>query len=144
MFFLSYMQTLLIKEQRMRWHQKLINSAVCQNSTFLVIRFTKLAKIAKLTNVHLSVLLHIFHQDVRCKKYIGMNCINKVHSKTWSQKRLEHTLFHKLLSGVQLQIGWIFVCLVRLVNLVKSEFPKTSNVLILCSISLSYLNSYAS
>ena len=70
-------------------------------STFMEIHFTKLTKLAKLTNVRSSVSLGILHPDVLCKKYARMNFTNKVHSKAFLQNTLEHTLLHKLLSGVQ-------------------------------------------
>ena len=63
--------------------------------------FTKLTKLAKLTNVHSSVSLHILHPDVLSKKYTRMDAMNKVHSKALLQNTLEHTLLHKLHSGVQ-------------------------------------------
>ena len=65
------------------------------------IHFTKLTRLAKLTNVHLSVSLHILHPDVLCKKYTKMGAMNKLHSKAHLQNTLEHTLLHKLHSGVE-------------------------------------------
>ena len=70
--------------------------------TFLEIHFTKLTKLAKLTNVHSCVSLSILHPDVLCKKCTGMNFTNKVQCKAFLQNILEHTLLHKLLSAVQL------------------------------------------
>ena len=72
-------------------------------STFLEIQFpfTKLTKLAKLTNVHSSVSLHILHPDALCKKHTRIDFMSKVHSKALLQNTLEDTLLHKLHSVVQ-------------------------------------------
>ena len=50
---------------------------------FLEIHFTKLPKLAKLTNIHSSVSLHILHPDVLCAKYTTINFTNEVQSKAF-------------------------------------------------------------
>ena len=74
-------------------------NVVVQHSTFMEIHFAKLTQLAKLTNVHSSASLYILHPDVLCKKYTRVNFTNKIHSKSFLQNALEHTLLHKLLSA---------------------------------------------
>ena len=112
-------------------------------STFLEIHFTKLTKQAKLTNADLSVSLHIIHSDVLCKTYTRMDVVNKVQFKAPLQNTLEHTLLHKLHSGIQfvkytliyfhIKYTWINISLTSLV----SEFPKTSTDAIDTAVTLS-------
>ena len=64
----------------------------------LEIHFTKLTK---LTNAHSCASLHVLHPDLFCKTCTRMLVMNKVHSKALLQNTLEHTLLHKLHSGVQ-------------------------------------------
>ena len=62
---------------------------------FLEIPFTKLTKLAKLTNFNLSVSLYILHPDALCKKHTRMDFMIKDHSKALLQNTLEHTLLHE-------------------------------------------------